>query len=145
MAKKKEFDNIVEESFNEGYQSEPDLSTPNQQEPATPSTNASEPAQTVNENEGLSEKEIMLRKITAGEAETLNKIWGKEDRSTYYLTDLHRACIDIMAHEEGMKKNEIVVNALNNYFTEDIKNAAKERVITMAVKKLEREIKKENK
>lgn len=137
MAKKKEFDNVVEESFNEGYESEPGrpeeivVDSPQVKQEATPLEN-------------LSENELLLKRITDGEKETLERIWDKEDRSTYYLTDVHRACIDIMAHEEGIKKNDIVTTALNKFFTEEIKEAAKERVVTMAIKKLKREIKKEN-
>ncbi len=140
MAKKKsEFDNVVEESFNEGYQSEPEVDNNQKTEPQTQEAPPSpEPTKIFSENE------LRLRSIVAGEAETLEEIWGKEDRSTYYLTDVHRACIDIIAHEEGIKKNDVVVAALNKYFSDAIKQAAKDRVVTIAIKKLEREIQKEN-
>ena len=137
MAKKKEFDNIVDESFKEGYEREPELVKTEQ----IPEIKQEEPVV----EERLSEKELLLRKIIAGDEEVLREILGKEDRSTYYITDVHRACIDIMSHEEGVKKGQIVVDALNAYFSNEIKEAAKERVVTMAIKKLEREIKKENK
>lgn len=140
MAKKKsEFDNVVEESFNEGYQSEPEVDNNQKAETETKEAPpAPEPTKIFSENE------LRLRSIVAGEAETLEEIWGKEDRSTYYLTDVHRACIDIIAHEEGIKKNDVVVAALNKYFSDAIKQAAKDRVVTIAIKKLEREIQKEN-
>lgn len=138
MAKKKTFDNIVDESFEEGYKSEPTA-------PSTPSQESlAEPKSAIEEKE-LTENERLLQRINNGDVETLKSIWDREDRSTYYLTDHHRACIDIMAYEEGMKKNEIVVNALNQYFSEKVKSAAKERVVSMAVKRLEREIKDESK
>ncbi len=136
MAKKKEFDNIVDESFEEGYKSEPDTSSLTRQNPPAVEN-------TPEETEPLSESELLLRKINAGDVETLQNIWEREDRSTYYLTDHHRACIDIMAYEEGVKKNEIVVTALNQFFSEKTKEAAKDRVVSMAVKKLEREIKED--
>lgn len=136
MAKKKEFDNIVDESFEEGYKSEPEIITNQEKKQETKEQQSQEP-------EALSENERLLQKINAGDQETLTNIWEREDRSTYYLTDHHRACIDIMAYEEGMKKNEIVVSALNQYFSEKVKESAKERVISIAIKKLEREIKEE--
>ncbi len=141
MAKKKDFENIVEESFKEGYTSEPNKAEEKNDE--NPQIEVQEPVS--QEPENLSENELLLRSIVAGEKETLEKIWEKEDRSTYYLTDVHRACIDIMAHNEGIKKNDIVTTALNEFFSEEIREAAKDRVVTMAIKKLEREIKKENK
>lgn len=140
MAKKKDFENIVEESFEEGYKSEPEIKTTVQTQ--------SEPAEQENDNKAsvvLSENELRLRKIRAGDPDTLNEIWNREDRSTYYLTDLHRACIDIMSHEEGIKKQQVVGDALLAYFSEEVKEAARERVVTMAIKNLEREIEKENK
>ena len=140
MAKKKsEFDNVVEESFNEGYQSEPEVDNNQKAEPQTQEAPPSPESTKI-----FSENELRLRSIVAGEAETLEEIWGKEDRSTYYLTDVHRACIDIIAHEEGIKKNDVVVAALNKYFSDAIKQAAKDRVVTIAIKKLERKIQKEN-
>lgn len=143
MAKKKEFNGVVEESFNEGYNSEPTVEETNPVVPEEENPVVAEEDNIIEEN--LSENEILLRKIRAGEAETLEEVLGKEDRSTYYLTDVHRACIDIMSHEEGIKKNQVVVDALNKYFSDELKTAAKERVITMAIKKLEKEIAKENK
>lgn len=140
MAKKKDFKNIVDESFEEGYQSEPVIKT-------TAQTNfeAEEKQEDIKETKVLSENELRLRRIRAEDPDTLNEIWNREDRSTYYLTDLHRACIDILAHEEGIKKQQVVGEALLAYFSDEVKEAARERVITMAVKNLEREIEKENK
>ena len=145
MAKKKNFDNIVDESFNEGYQSEPDNSAvspkADEKEPVTPMERKPAPPAP----KEMTEKEQLLSNILSGDAETLQSIWGREDRSTYYLTDLHRACIDIMAHEEGVTKNKIVVDALESFFAEKANiPAAKERVLTLAVKKLQREIEDEN-
>ena len=138
MARKKNFDNIVDESFEEGYRSEPESSSA-----MPPKSAAKEPKEETPSLPKLSEKEQLLQKIMSGDEMTLKTIWEREDRSTYYLEDLHRACIDIMAHEEGMKKNEIVVNALNQYFSSQVREAAKDRVVSMAIKKLKREIKEE--
>ena len=138
MAKKKDFSHVVEESFEEGYRSEPEgtASAPEKHEAPV-----EEPV--VVEAENLSENELLLRKIIAGDEEALESLWGREDRSTYYLTDLHRACVDIVSHEEGIKKNDVIVSALNRFFTEDVKAAAKELVVSRAIKKLEKDIKKE--
>lgn len=139
MAKKKDFSNIVEESFEEGYRSEPEavVSEPERRQEAP----VEEPV-TV-EPEHLSENELLLKKINSGDEEALESLWGREDRSTYYLTDLHRACIDIMSHEEGIKKNEVIVSALNRFFPETVRTAAKELIVSRAIKKLEKDIQKE--
>lgn len=138
MAKKKDFSKVVEESFEEGYRSEPEtvVSEPVQQEAP-----AVEPE--VVESEPLSANELLLRRIIAGDEDELEALWAREDRSTYYLTDLHRACIDIMSHEEGIKKNEVIVSALNRFFPEEVKAAAKELVVSRAIKKLEKDIREE--
>lgn len=140
MAKKKEFDNIVDESFEEGYQSEPEIRTA-----VDAQTEVDAPQFEVRDTELLSENELRLRRIRAEDPEILNELWNREERSTYYITDLHRACIEIMSHEEGIKKQQVVGDALLAYFSEEVKEAAKERVITLAVKSLEKEIEKENK
>lgn len=138
MAKKKDFSHIVEESFEEGYRSEPEVTT---SEPEKPEVPVEEPV--VAEPEHLSENELLLRRINAGDEEALEGLWGREDRSTYYLTDLHRACVDIMSHEEGIKKNEVIVSALNRFFPEEVRTAAKDLVVSRAIKKLEKDIQKE--
>ena len=141
MAKKKDFDNIVEESFNEGYQSEPDRSpVPQKEEPVE------KPA--VTESENLSEDELLLRQILSGDRATIGELCASTKRSTYYFTLLELACIDIMAHEEGIKKNDIITTALDRYLKEEygakyeeLKTAAQERVVTMEVKDLKQKIK----
>lgn len=138
MAKKKDFSHIVEESFEEGYRSEPEVTT---SEPDKPEVPVEEPV--VAEPEHMSENELLLRRINAGDEEALEGLWGREDRSTYYLTDLHRACVDIMSHEEGIKKNEVIVSALNRFFPEEVRTAAKDLVVSRAIKKLEKDIQKE--
>lgn len=138
MAKKKDFSKVVEESFEEGYRSEPEVVTPITEPQEVPVVE--EPAP---EPEVLTESELLLRKIIAGDEEALQSLWDREDRSTYYLTDLHRACVDVESHEEGKKKNDVITAALNQYFSDEVKEAAKELVVSRAIKKLEKEIQKE--
>lgn len=141
MAKKKEFVNIVEESFNEGYTSEPEMpATTNLDKQESPAVESPVPPRKV-----LTENEQLLRKIIAGDDATLQRLWGREGRSTYYLTDFLRACIDVKSHEDGMTKNAIVIDALTQYFNSDEKRAAKERVVSMAIKKMEAAIEEEKK
>lgn len=152
MAKKKDFSNIVDESFEEGYNSEPELETP-AVEPAAEAEVVAEPVvYDLNEEElkklwekkgkGCTSEEcgIFLNMLLSGNEKARNVVVEYEERSTYYLTDVHRACIDIVSHNEGLKKNEVVVAALNAYFSEEIKSAAREHAVTMAIKKLEREL-----
>lgn len=164
MAKKKIFDNIVNESFEEGYTSEPEVVTApvpetpvtaTEQEQATPAADvieeqpteilpepeAVEPQQA--EPEPLSDNELLLQKVLAEDPEVLSSIINHPIRATYYLTDFHLACIDIMAYEDGINKSELVKDALNQYFSEETKAAARARVVSLATKKLKQKIKEE--
>ena len=161
MAKKK-FEHIVEESFNEGYQSEPEI-VPAEVSAQPPQTSDAEiRASSLSEKtkdeffyvlakkgfdkaiEALTptEKKTLIRNIEAGDEGILNKILGREDRSTYYLTDLHRACIDVVSHEGGIKKNDVIVTALEQFFTDEVRDTAKELIVSRTLKKLEKEIKR---
>ena len=135
MAKKKDFDNLVDESFQEGYRSEPELPSVNKDAGANQVEGAPEVQ--------LSEKEIFLRKILAGEPEVLRSIWENEDRYTYYLSDMLRACIEIESYKEGCTKTKVIATALERYFSDEVKVAAQKRAVELKVKKLEREIKEE--
>ena len=140
MAKKKEFDNIVEETFYEGYKSEPEYERKNE-------TNTETETKESEKNNGPSETELRLRKIIGGDEEVLNEVYignnGELTRSTYYFTDVHRACVDIVAHKEGIKKNDVVLAAFDKYFGEKIIKEARELVVSREIKKLEKEIENE--
>lgn len=151
MAKKKDFGNIVDESFEEGYNSEPEVEVSNADieqeetpaiEPVLPKLSKQELKQIwekKDKDRTAEESNAFLSLLNANDENALSVVIGYEERSTYYLTDVHRACVDILSHEEGLKKNDIIVSALNAYFSDEIKRAAEERVVTMAIKKLERE------
>ncbi len=153
MAKKKEFDNIVDESFEEGYKSEPgaevDVAGAVAAQEEAPTVEPAMPKLTREELKSIwvkkdkdrtaEESDVFLRLLAANDPDALSVVIDYEERSTYYLTDVHRACVDILSHQEGLKKNDIVVAALNAYFSEEIKREAEELVVTRAIKKLERE------
>lgn len=171
MAKKKNFDNIVEESFKDGYTSEPDIEvvakeekveeTPApveetvevveaaQEQPAEEVTEeivdepAEEPAEEPEEE--LTESEILLKRLTDGDEELLEELWNKKERATYYLTNVQRACIDIVAREEVLIKNDVVSAAYDKFFSDAIKEAAKEEVVRKTIKTLKRQIEIEKK
>ena len=153
MAKKKDFGNIVDESFEEGYKSEPgtevEASDVDVAQEETPAVEPAVPKLTKEELKSIwvkkdkdrtaEESDIFLRLLAANDPNALSVVIDYEERSTYYLTDVHRACVDILSHQEGLKKNDIIVSALNAYFSDEIKRAAEELVVTRAIKKLERE------
>lgn len=192
MAKKKDFSNIVEDSFNDGYVSEPDVevvakepkkveekTTPAEEpvaevveETLTPPTEEAtetapeqvdeeapteisfieetpieevveEPAEEPEEE--LTESEILLKRLTDGDEELLEELWNKQERATYYLTNVQRACIDIMAREEVLTKNAVVSAAYDKYFSDKIKEIAKEEVVRRTIKTLKRQIAEEKK
>ncbi len=184
MAKKKDFSNIVEESFNDGYVSEPEVEvtakapekveeTPapaeapvaevteeTQEQPTeevieeAPTDEApveETPAEEITEDiveepeEELTESEILLKRLTDGDEELLNDLWYKQERATYYLTGIQRACIDIMAREEVMSKNAVVNAAYEKFFSDAIKEAAKEEVVRKTIKTLKRQVEEEKK
>lgn len=132
MAKKKEFGNIVETSFIEGYESEPEIMTQNPQK--------NNPTETQAPTYILSETEILLRKIVSGNEEVINDMLNYSERSTYYLTDLHRACIEVKSREDFVTKQEVVRAALERYFDEKTVAAAKEELIRKKIKTLKKEI-----
>lgn len=156
MAKKKTFDNIVSESFEDGYTSEPKIVPgeeglkPNKNIPAENqerdlSQEAKKKFFVTLDKEGFgeavktlspAEKEILAQKIEAENEEIVARIVGRKDRSTYYLTDLHRACIKIVSYEEDVHKSEVIAAALEKYFSEDVVAAAEELVIANAIEKL---------
>lgn len=191
MAKKKDFSNIVEESFNDGYVSEPDVEVtakePEKVEEATapaeelatevveetltpPAEETTEAAleqvaeETVVEEvpvveaieeiveepeeepeEELTESEILLKRLTDGDEELLEELWNKQERATYYLTNVQRACIDIVARDEVLTKNAVVNAAYEKYFSDAVKEAAKEEVVRRTIKTLKRQIEVEKK
>ena len=180
MAKKKDFSNIVEESFNDGYISELEVATEakepekkteeavapaeetvevavEEQEPAVEESPVEETTEEIveeatedvaeesKEEEKLTENEILLKRIVDGDEELLEELWYGQERATYYLTGIQRACIDIMAREEVMSKNAVVNAAYENFFSDEIKEAAKEEVVRKAIKTLERKIAEEHK
>lgn len=162
MARKKDFSNVVEESFNDGYVSEPDVdvvakaaekaeekTAPAEEPVAEVVEEAVEEApveespieETVEEpEEELSENELLLKRLTDGDKELLEELWNKKERATYYLTNIQRACIDIVAREEVLTKNDVVDAAYNKFFSDAIKEAAKEEVIRKTIKTLKRAI-----
>lgn len=155
MAKKKDFGNVVDESFEEGYKSEPGTGeelpvvdagqqeTPDEPKgPALPKLTMEELKRIwvkKDKERTVEESEIFFRLLQANDPDALSVVIDYEERSTYYLTDVHRACVDIMSHEEGLKKNDIVVAALNAYFSAETKRAAEELVVARAIKKMARE------
>ncbi len=182
MAKKKTFDNIVEESFNDGYNSEPEVEVtvkePTKDEektvpaeetateiveetltPPTDEVTETAPEQADEEapvtegveevveepEEELTESEILLKRLTDGDEELLEELWNKKERATYYLTNIQRACIDIVAREEVLTKNDVVDAAYNSFFSDIIKEAAKEEVVRKTIKTLKRQIAEEKK
>ena len=167
MAKKKNFDNIVEESFKDGYTSEPDIEvvakeekveeTPAPVEETVEVVEAAQeqPAEEVTEEiveepaeepeEELTEGEILLKRLTDGDEELLEELWNKKERATYYLTNVQRACIDIVAREEVLIKNDVVSAAYDKFFSDAIKEAAKEEVVRKTIKTLKRQIEIEKK
>lgn len=160
MAKKKDFENIVEESFNEGYTSEPEI-TPERTQPEAGrgrtsskserelSPEAKERFFKVLDKKGFdealkslnpAEKGILARELKSGDEEIVAHLLGFDGRSTYYLTDWHRACIDVVSHKKGIKKNEVIVAALERYIAEEgAGEEAKELVVSRAITKLEQE------
>ena len=191
MAKKKDFSNIVEESFNDGYVSEPDVEVTSKEtekvEEATapaeelatevveetltpPAEETTEAAleqvaeETVVEEvpvveaieeiveepeeepeEELTESAILLKRLTDGDEELLEELWNKQERATYYLTNVQRACIDIVARDEVLTKNAVVNAAYEKYFSDAVKEAAKEEVVRRTIKTLKRQIEVEKK
>ena len=175
MAKKKDFSKIVEESFNDGYVSEPEVEViakenekveepvPVQESPAeevveviaeetTEEAPVEEaPVEEIAEEpeeepeEELTESEILLKRLTEGDEELLNELLYKKERATYYLTNIQRACIDIVAREEVLIKNDVVSAAYDKFFSDAIKEAAKEEVIRKTIKTLKRQIEIEKK
>lgn len=159
MAKKKDFTNIVEESFEAGYNSEPEINKgqvqplkeqeENRAETAVQEVSLKKIKEVVGKKgfeEALKvlsarEKEMLLRILIAGDEDIINKITSNAERSTYYITDVHRACIELISHQEGINKGQVVEDALDAWFkgfSDDLIKNAEERVITMAIKKLER-------
>ncbi len=206
MARRKnDFSNIVEESFNDGYISEPDVEVTIQEpkkdeanpvpaednvaevveETVTPPAeetdettseqNTEEPAvddasvdatpeeevvveenvaevvvETVTEEveepeEELTESEILLKRLTDGDEELLGNLLYKPERKTYYFTGLQRACIEIMAREEALTRNEVLNKMFDKFFSDAIKEAAKEEVVRVEIKILKRQIEEEKK
>lgn len=162
MAKKKNFDDIVEQSFNEGYTSEPEIvsekAQPEQRRGRANSENERELRPEAKErffkvldkkgfDEALkslnpAEKEILARELKSGDEEIVVHLLGFDARSTYYLTDWHRACIDVVSHKKGIKKNEVIVAALEHYIAEEgAGEEAKELVVSRAITKLDQESK----
>ena len=140
MAKKKEFNSIVEDSFNEGYESEPEVtSCPLDENKYTETNSPKNPTRVPSENE------ILLKKILSGDETIINNLLNYTERSTYYLTDLHRACIDVKAREDFTSKQDVVRSALESYFNEKVVAAAKEELIRKKVMELKKIIEKENK
>lgn len=92
-----------------------------------------------------SENEALLQKILAGDPETIGDITGYVERSTYYLTDLHRACIEVKAREDVTSKQDVVRSALESYFDKETVEKAKEELIRKKIKTLEKIINEENK
>ncbi len=162
MAKKKTFDNIVEESFKAGYESEPEIITENtkpEEEPSIANAKRELTAEEINSfiedynkigfDKALAmlpaeEQELLLENIQTGEGAIVEQLFGNAERSTYYLTDLHRACVDIVSHQNGTTKNQVVLDALDLYFSKDVIKAAKELVISRTLKKIERALDSNN-
>ncbi len=139
MAKKKEFNNLVEESFNEGYTSEPEVTAPNPSavhhfDAVAPNTSP----------QNLSENEILLNKILSEDEGVINELLNFSQRSTYYLTELHRECIEVKSREDVVTKQEVVRAALENYFDVETVEAAKRELIRKKIKALNKEIKETN-
>ena len=159
MAKQKnfnasEFDNIVDESFAEGYTSEPERpsasgrgagAAPAQGRPAGAEAPPTESTSRRSGGPALSENERRLRKLIAGDEEELGVLYGSEGRYTCYLSELLQACIDIYAYREGYPKTKVVGILLNQFFPEDLKAEARERIVELAIKDLERKVKDERK
>ena len=206
MAKKKDFSNVVEDSFNDGYVSEPDVEVVAKEgekvekaavvdktpviveEPAakvieetitppieeaeqtaseeiieeTPveealveETPIEESAEEVIEEsaedvveepeEELTESELVLKKLTDGDEEILSNLLYKPERTTYYLNGLQRACLDVKAREEALSQTALLRTILENYFSDAIKEAAKEEVVRKEIKKLKRQVAAEKK
>ena len=139
MAKMKtEFENIVEKSFNDGFNREPEINL--QQEPQTIETPEMNPE---NETpEMLSKNEILLKKLRMGEADAVNEVLYKESRKTYFITELQYECINIMARVDDKIIQEVVQDALNKYFENNqrIVEEARREVIRKKILRLEKEI-----
>lgn len=155
MAKKKNtFDNVVEESFKAGYESEPEITTEETKSQEQPETVIEKKELTVEEINSFiesynkvgfdkalamlsaEEQELLWENIQSGEGDIAELLYRNTERSTYYLTDLQRACIDIVSHENGTTKNQVIVDALDLYFSESVIKAAKELIITRTLKKV---------
>ncbi len=139
MAKMKpEFENLVEKSFNDGFNREPTINVqPEPQAVETPEINPK------NETpETLSKKEILLKKLRMGEADAVNEVLYKESRKTYFITELQRECIDIMARVDDTIIQKVVQDALNKYFENNqrVVEEAKREVIRKKILRLEKEI-----
>lgn len=144
MAKKKDtFDNLVDESFDEGYTSEPEtVIETNRTAPIQSEAPANE-APALQNKRPLTENEIFLRDILAKKEPALNKVWEKTIRRTVYLSDFLYACVEIESYKQNVPMTRVIETALKLYFNDAIKEEARERSVEMAIKHLREKIEQE--
>ena len=82
----------------------------------------------------------MLELLLANDERALNNVLTYAERSTYYITDVHRECIDIVSGRRRIKKNDVIVAALDAYFSDEDKKEAERRAVETAVIKLKHEL-----
>lgn len=154
MAKKKKVEDFVEsamDSFDEGYESEPEVKaeTQGEQETAVSEPEQAEAAPAETEVEEVPAEETAQEETTEPEepqepdydsivAEKEEELLNELGRATHYIRAITKACIHVASNEWVMDKYEVVDKILYDEFSKDenIMKAARERVLKMEKRRL---------
>lgn len=157
MAKKKKVEDFVEsamDSFEEGYESEPEVKaeTQGEQEAAVSEPEQAEAAPAETEVEEAPAEETAKEETAETEqpeqsqepdidsivAEKEEELLNELGRATHYIRAITKACIHVASNEWVMDKYEVVDKILYDEFSkhEDIMKAARERVLKMEKRRL---------